>query len=111
MSSNSMADFYVVRMQVHESEAPSRLHVLVRVSEEGLEHVRGDQVISSLLELEDGKPKVSERALCTYDIIPLEKESSYRFYEAVRDGRARDWGDGEYSWTDFETKTIFAGKI
>jgi len=85
-------------------------HVFVSVSEGELEHITGDRVIFSLLELRDGELGVSERAQLNYDILPFKDKTQCDLYRADRGGRTCGTGRTR-TFRDTANKRILVGEI
>ena len=100
--------YYLIKQRVHPSEQERANFVFVKVSKGKLERIIGDRIIFSLLELEDGKPKIKKKAVCEYDFYPSNKIQC-EFQIAITEGRT--CGDEEIrTYSDFSNRVICIGR-
>ena len=67
----------------------------IEISDGKLVLIDGDLVVSSLLELKAGKPVMSERAVLTYDIFPVD-EKTFEFNRKIYREESLMSGFGKY---------------
>lgn len=87
--------YYVVRERLHKSMPLPHPTVFVSVIDGKLEHLTGDVVISSLLELQDGELKIKKEAKCEYEILSFRNKEQCDWYitgynEQLRDKARRE---------------------
>jgi len=69
-------------------KGPSPNSATFVIAEEGkLERVAGDSIIFGLMEIKDGNPVMSERAILSYDITPIDK-STFDFTKKIYEEEA-----------------------
>ncbi len=101
--------YYAVKQRLHSSEPKLAGLSLVVVSGDEIKWQAGDTFLPTLLDLENGEPRLKENLDCKYDIHPL-TEKQFKLYQAALEGRACNVG-GHFAYADFATKTILLGEI